>query len=49
MVIQRRELDVFTFKPGDVVSKFDDDSRPIIVDDIVECARFSDDVTNRLS
>ena len=37
------KLDVFTFKPGDVVSKFDDDSRPVIVDDIVDCASFSDE------
>ena len=37
------KLDVFTFKSGDVVSKFDNDSRPVIVDDIVDCARFSDE------
>lgn len=37
------KLDVFTFKPGDVISKFDDDSRPVIVDDIVDCASFSDE------
>ena len=47
MVIQRRELDVFTFKPGDVISKFDDDSRPVIVDDIVDCAMFSDDMNGQ--
>ena len=42
------KLDIFTFKIGDVISKFDDDSRIVIVDDIVDCDRFSDDVTNRL-
>ena len=47
MVIQRRELDVFTFKPGDVISKFDNDSRPVIVDDIVDCACFSDDMNSQ--
>ena len=47
MVIQRRELDVFTFRPGDVISKFDNDSRPVIVDDIVDCARFSDDMDSQ--
>ena len=47
MVIQRRELDVFTFKPGDVISKFVDDSRPVIVDDIVDCAIFSDDMNGQ--
>ena len=41
------KLDVFTFKPGDVISKFDDDSRPVIVDDIVDCARFSDDMNDQ--
>ena len=41
------KLDVFTFKPGDVISKFDDDSRPVIVDDIVDCARFSDDMDSQ--
>ena len=44
MVTQSRKLNVFTFKPGDVISKFYDDSRPVIVDDIVDCARFSDDI-----
>ena len=41
------KLDIFTFKPGDVISKFDDDSRPVIVDDIVDCARFSDDMNSQ--
>ena len=41
------KLDVFTFKPGDVISKFDNDSRPVIVDDIVDCARFSDDMNGQ--
>lgn len=41
------KLDVFTFKPGDVISKFDDDSRPVIVDDIVDCAMFSDDMNGQ--
>ena len=41
------KLDVFTFKSGDVVSKFDNDSRPVIVDDIVDCARFSDDMNGQ--
>ena len=41
------KLDVFTFKPGDVISKFDNDSRPVIVDDIVDCAGFSDDMNGQ--
>ena len=41
------KLDVFTFKSGDVISKFDDDSRPVIVDDIVDCAMFSDDMNGQ--
>ena len=41
------KLDVFTFKPGDVISKFVDDSHSVIVDDIVDCARFSDDMNGQ--